>query len=194
MNGFSKSSLILPFSKSSIIFKTYEQFLNNDTILEGAELGCRDAKWLNIGARCDEYLVGPELLATLRFRLATRNSKLIVTFTPVDGYTEVVRDYVQGAETLKSKKASEGDVLLMCGKLNGRPYRAWLCDDHYAMMCDDGLVARPQAVAVISPILEVVRARSNYWHAIKTVTLDAAGIATLKDLRDKMWIAEIDAA
>lgn len=104
-NGFSKSSLILPNSKSSIIFKTYAQFLNNDTILEGAELGCRDAKWLNIGAWCDEYLIGPELLATLRFRLATRNSKLVVTFTPVDGYTEVVRDYVQGAETLRTKEA-----------------------------------------------------------------------------------------
>jgi hypothetical protein len=104
-NGFSKSSLILPNSKSSIIFKTYAQFLNNDTILEGAELGCRDPKWLNIGAWCDEYLIGPELLATLRFRLATRNSKLVVTFTPIDGYTEVVRDYVQGAETLRSKEA-----------------------------------------------------------------------------------------
>ena len=104
-NGFSKSSLILPNSKSSIIFKTYAQFLNNDTILEGAELGCRDPKWLNIGAWCDEYLIGPELLATLRFRLATRNSKLVVTFTPIDGYTEVVRDYVQGAETLRSKGA-----------------------------------------------------------------------------------------
>ena len=104
-NGFSKASLILPNSKSSIIFKTYAQFLNNDTILEGAELGCRDPNWINIGAWCDEYLVGPELLATLRFRLATRNSKLVVTFTPIDGYTEVVRDYVQGAETLRSKEA-----------------------------------------------------------------------------------------
>jgi hypothetical protein len=104
-NGFSKSSLILPVSKSSIIFKTYAQFLNNDTILEGAELGCRNPSWINIGAWCDEYLVGPELLSTLRFRLATRNSKLVVTFTPIDGYTEVVRDYVQGAETIRSKPA-----------------------------------------------------------------------------------------
>ncbi len=104
-NGFSKSSLILPGSKSSIIFKTYAQFLNNDTILEGAELGSRSPSWLNIGAWCDEYLVGPELLGTLRFRLATRNSKLVVTFTPIDGYTEVVRDYVQGAETFQSKPA-----------------------------------------------------------------------------------------
>lgn len=104
-NGFSKSSLILPGSKSSIIFKTYAQFLNNDTILEGAELGCRNPTWINIGAWCDEYLVGPELLATLRFRLATRNSKLLVTFTPIDGYTEVVRDYVQGATTERTKPA-----------------------------------------------------------------------------------------
>ena len=104
-NGFSKSSLILPNSKSAIIFKTYAQYLNNDTILEGAELGCRDPQWINIGAWCDEYLIGPELLATLRFRLATRNSKLVVTFTPIDGYTEVVRDYVQGAELLRAKQA-----------------------------------------------------------------------------------------
>lgn len=104
-NGFSKSSLILPGSKSHIIFKTYAQYLNNDTILEGAELGSREPVWINIGAWCDEYLVGPELLATLRFRLATRNAKLIVTFTPIDGYTEVVRDYLAGAKTLESKEA-----------------------------------------------------------------------------------------
>lgn len=103
-NGFSKSSLILG-NKSQIIFKTYTQFLNNDTILEGAELGSREPTWINVGAWCDEYLIGPELLETLRFRLATRNAKLIVTFTPIDGYTEVVRDYIEGATTVKSKTA-----------------------------------------------------------------------------------------
>ena len=105
-NGFSKSSLILPEVRSHIIFKTYSQFLNNDTILEGAELGSREPKWINLGAWCDEYLIGPELLATLRFRLATRTAKLIVTFTPIDGYTEVVRDYLEGAVTKKSKPAA----------------------------------------------------------------------------------------
>ena len=104
-NGFSKGSLILPNSLSQIIFKTYAQYLNNDTILEGAELGCRDAKVMNIGAWCDEYLIGPDLLNTLRFRLATRNAKMIVTFTPIDGYTEVVRDYIGGATTIESKPA-----------------------------------------------------------------------------------------
>lgn len=103
-NGFSKSSLILP-NRSHIIFKTYAQFLNNDTILEGAELGSREPIWINIGAWCDEYLIGPELLATLRFRLATRNAKLLVTFTPIDGYTEVVRDYLAGAKTIRTKVA-----------------------------------------------------------------------------------------
>jgi hypothetical protein len=104
-NGFSKSSLILPETKSHIVFKTYAQFLNNDTILEGAELGSKEPVWLNIGAWCDEYLIGPELLATLRFRLATRNAKIIVTFTPIDGYTEVVRDYLEGARTVEYKEA-----------------------------------------------------------------------------------------
>jgi hypothetical protein len=104
-NGFSKGSLILPKTHSQIIFKTYAQFLNNDTILEGAELGCRAPEWINIGAWCDEYLIGPELLATLRFRLATRNAKMIVTFTPIDGYTEVVRDYLEGAKTIRSAEA-----------------------------------------------------------------------------------------
>lgn len=104
-NGFAGNSLILPDSKSHIIFKTYSQFLNNDTILEGAELGCKEPTWLNIGAWLDEYLIGPELIGTLRFRLATRNAKLIVTFTPVDGYTEVVRDYLDGAKTIETKEA-----------------------------------------------------------------------------------------
>jgi hypothetical protein len=103
-NGFSKSSLILN-NRSHIIFKTYAQFLNNDTILEGAELGCKDPEGINIGAWCDEYLIGPELLATLRFRLATRNAKMIVTFTPTTGYTEVVRDYIEGAKTVRTKEA-----------------------------------------------------------------------------------------
>jgi hypothetical protein len=104
-NGFSKNSLILPGSLSHIIFKTYAQFMNDDTILEGAELGSREPNWVNLGAWCDEYLIGPELLNTLRFRLATRNAKMLITFTPVDGYTEVVRDYTEGARVLETKSA-----------------------------------------------------------------------------------------
>jgi hypothetical protein len=89
-NGFTDNSLILP-NGSQIIFKTYSQYSNNPTILEGAELGSRSPEWHNIGVWLDEYLIGPELINTLRFRLATRDAKLLLTFTPIDGYTEVIK-------------------------------------------------------------------------------------------------------
>lgn len=102
--GFTDSSLILP-NGSQIIFKTYSQYQNNPTILEGAELGSRNAVWHNIGVWLDEYLLGPELINTLRFRLATRNSKMLVTFTPIDGWTEVIKEYLDGATTIESRPA-----------------------------------------------------------------------------------------
>lgn len=91
---------------SRIVFKAYSQFLNNDTILEGAELGSKEAKWVNIGAWCDEYLIGPELLNALRFRVLDRNAHILVTFTPIDGVTQVVREYIAGARTLKQAQAT----------------------------------------------------------------------------------------
>lgn len=103
-NGFTDGSLILP-NGSQIIFKTYSQYQNNPTILEGAELGSRAPQWINIGCWLDEYLLGPELISTMRFRLATRNSKMLVTFTPIDGWTEVIREYLDGAKTIESRKA-----------------------------------------------------------------------------------------
>jgi len=102
--GFAESSLILP-NGSHIIFKTYSQFQNNPTILEGAELGSMNPSWHNIGAMLDEYLIGEDLINTLRFRLLTRNAKMLVTFTPVDGWTPVIKDYLDGAETIESRKA-----------------------------------------------------------------------------------------
>ena len=103
-NGFTDNSLILP-NGSQIIFKTYSQYQNNPTILEGAELGSRSPKWHNIGVWLDEHLGGPELINTLRFRLATRNAKMLVTFTPIDGYTEVIKEYLDGATSIESREA-----------------------------------------------------------------------------------------
>lgn len=103
-NGFTDSSLILP-NGSQIIFKTYSQYQNNPTILEGAELGSRNPTWHNIGVWLDEYLLGPELISTLRFRLATRNAKMLVTFTPIDGWTEVIKEYLDGAMMIESRHA-----------------------------------------------------------------------------------------
>jgi hypothetical protein len=103
-NGFANNSLVLP-NKSRIVFKTYSQFQQNQSILEGMDLGGVDCKWINVGAWCDEYLLGMELLDRLYIRLSTRGSKLLLTFTPKDGITETVRYFINGAKTLESKDA-----------------------------------------------------------------------------------------
>ena len=55
-NGFTGSSFIFPDTKTRVDFKTYTQFTNNQTILEGFEFGFKKAEGLNIGAWLDEYL------------------------------------------------------------------------------------------------------------------------------------------
>lgn len=103
-NGFSNNSLILP-NRSRIVFKTYSQYQQNQTILEGVELGSRSPSWHNIGCWCDEYLQGMEMLDRLYLRLATRNAKLLLTFTPKDGITETVKYYLDGAKTIETRPA-----------------------------------------------------------------------------------------
>jgi len=53
----------------------------------------------------DEYLGDAALVNTLRFRLATRNSKMLIGFTPIDGYTPFISEYLKGAETLETREA-----------------------------------------------------------------------------------------
>jgi hypothetical protein len=103
-NGFAGNSVIFA-NGSRILFKTYSQFQQNQTVLEGLELGCYAPTVPNLGAWCDEYLGGPDLINTLSFRLATRNAKMLLTFTPIDGYTETVRQYLEGAKTIEEKPA-----------------------------------------------------------------------------------------
>ncbi len=102
--GFSDNSLILP-NGSRIMFKFYSQFQQDPTILEGMELGSRTPKWINVGAWCDEYLGGMDLLDRLYLRLATRDAKMLITFTPKDGVTETVSNYIKDAETIESGDA-----------------------------------------------------------------------------------------
>ena len=103
-NGFAGNSLVFP-NKSRILFKTYTQYQQNQSILEGMELGSLSCKWINVGSWCDEYLMGMEMLDRLYLRLATRNAKLLLTFTPKDGTTETVRYYLDGAKTEESRQA-----------------------------------------------------------------------------------------
>lgn len=104
-NGFTGSSFIFPDTRTRVDFKTYTQFSNNQTILEGFEFGFRAGDQLNIGTWLDEYLGDDALINTLRFRLATRNSKMLIAFTPINGYTPFISEYLKGSETLKTKRA-----------------------------------------------------------------------------------------
>lgn len=104
-NGFTGASFIFPDTRTRVDFKTYTQFSNNQTILEGFEFGFRGNPDLNIGSWLDEYLGDSSLVNTLRFRLATRNSKMLLGFTPIDGFTPFVAEYQKNARTLETKPA-----------------------------------------------------------------------------------------
>ena len=132
-NGFTDGCLILP-NGSRISFKTYSQYSNNPTILEGAELGSFDGEYLNIGAWCDEFLGGPDMIETLRFRLATRNSKMILTFTPIFGMTDLVKQYVDGAKVIEKRQAEllgyeEIPTILECKNVNATVHYFWTEDN-----------------------------------------------------------------
>lgn len=103
-NGFTGRGFILP-NGSRCKFLYYTQFQQDQSILEGMELGSRSAKWINVGAWCDEYLGGMELLDRLYLRLATRNAKLLLTFTPKDGITETVSNFIRDAVTVERREA-----------------------------------------------------------------------------------------
>ena len=104
-NGFTGSSFIFPDTRTRVDFKTYTQFTNNQTILEGMEFGFKEPRGINIGTWLDEYLGDATLVNTLRFRLATRNSKMLIGFTPIDGFTPFVSEYLAGAEIQETRYA-----------------------------------------------------------------------------------------
>lgn len=106
-NGFTDNSFVLK-NGSQVFFKFYTQWLQDDTILEGMELGSPNPSWHNIGAWCDEYLLGMDLIDRLYLRLATLNSKLLLSFTPKDGTTETVKSYLKSAITKDRKSVHEG--------------------------------------------------------------------------------------
>ena len=108
-NGFTDDSLIIPDTQTVVEFRTYSQYLNNPGAFEGVEVGSLEPQYANVGIWLDEYLLGPDLVDTLRFRLATRDAKLLLTFTTIDGMTEFVADYLKGAETIKTRYVDRFD-------------------------------------------------------------------------------------
>jgi hypothetical protein len=85
-HGFSDSKFILP-NASECVFRHYSQKLD---LIEG---GNCDLIW------CDE-LVPLNILETLRYRLITRRGILLISFTPKDGWTHTVQEYLHGATTV----------------------------------------------------------------------------------------------
>lgn len=90
-NGFSENTFVLP-NGSQCFFLNYSQ---DRKVIEGGEL---DMIW------CDE-LVPLDWIETLRYRLVTRNGLFILTFTPVLGYTQAVKEFVAGCRFRFAKKA-----------------------------------------------------------------------------------------
>lgn len=112
-NGFSDGTFIFP-NGSQCYFMNYAQ---EKRVIEGGEC---DIIW------CDE-LVPLDWIETLRYRVVTRRGKLIVTFTPISGYTNVVKEYISGCKVLESRVAPILDQKVQhtpgC-PLGHMPYRA----------------------------------------------------------------------
>ena len=73
---------------------------------EGLELGSVNPTVSNIGLWLDEYLEDGDLVTTMVFRLVTRNAKMIISATPVKGYTPFIGSYLKNAETIKTRPAA----------------------------------------------------------------------------------------
>ena len=90
-NGFTDATFVLP-NRSQCFFMNYGQ---EKKVIEGGE---PDLIW------CEE-LVPQDWIETLRYRLVTRSGKMILTFTPITGFTPVVKDYVAGCRIKKTRFA-----------------------------------------------------------------------------------------
>jgi len=93
-------------------FKNYSQELSS---MEGTEL---DLIW------CDE-LVPMAWIQTLKYRLISRKGKMVVTFTPIEGFTSTVKDAMDGAIIEETREAKLiGDESSIDGVPKGHmPYK-----------------------------------------------------------------------
>ena len=112
-NGFSHNSFVFP-NGSQCIFMNYAQ---DKVVIEGGE---PDFIW------CDE-LVPLDWVQTLRYRILTRRGRLLITFTPIGGFSQVVKEYVNGCKFIKTQKADilPQNVIHVAGCQRGHmPYMA----------------------------------------------------------------------
>lgn len=98
-NGFPDGRVILP-TESEISFRNYEQ---QRVTIEGGE----------VDLAAPDELCPPDWVETLELRIATRGGCVILSYTPVEGYTEAVAMMYDGAEV---KLESVGFLLPKDGK------------------------------------------------------------------------------
>lgn len=90
-NGFSENKFIFP-NGSECVFRNYAQEI---IVIEGGDC---DLIW------CDE-LVPLSWIETLRYRLLTRGGLLLITFTPIEGYSPAIKEFLDGARTVEEERA-----------------------------------------------------------------------------------------
>lgn len=124
--GFPEARFVLP-NGADCSFRFYEQDIKK---IQGGEL---DIVW------CDE-LVPASWIKELKARIATRRGWLIITFTPVDGYTPTVKLFLDSAKTTRKTTAfllpKDGLPALPELALAGEDVDAWL----------DGRASQPAAL------------------------------------------------
>lgn len=105
--GFSDERYILPSRPgvpgSRCAFKSYDQDM--DKAIEGGEI---DIIW-------PDELVPAAWIKTMELRIATRRGRIITTFTPVQGYSDTVAMFLDGARTVRES------VAYLCPKDGGAP-------------------------------------------------------------------------
>jgi len=92
-NGFTDNILITPDNNLGVFFN----YMQDVKVLEGYEF---DLVW------ADE-LIPKDFVEALKFRLASRSGKFLISFTPVTGFTPVVRDLTSGDTVVESRPADE---------------------------------------------------------------------------------------
>lgn len=102
--GFSEEKFVLP-NESEQTFLAYEQ---QRTVIEGGEL---DIIW-------DDELVPADWVETQEYRIATRGGNILVTFTPILGYTDTVAMFQTGATIVRES------IAFLCPSDGGAPDEA----------------------------------------------------------------------
>jgi len=133
--GFSEGSFIAP-NGSEVAFLNYMQDMR--TALEGIE-----ANWL-----WGDELMPPDWVETIPPRLSTRDGTLVVTFTPVNGFTPTVGIWLTGA------KVARWETAWLLPKDKGEPDEAGalgLTGEEYAEVKQAAEARRPATAPLSRP-------------------------------------------